>query len=424
MFEKAGKILKNKEKKQVFSNVVSLSFMQGANYIIPLVAIPYLVRVLGDDRFGLVMFAQAFIQYFVIFVDFGLELTATREISIHRENKERVRQIFSAVMYLKILLLLAAFLIMNAVVFTFPQFRNEWMLYYLTFAMVVGQMMFPVWYFQGIEKMKYVVIFNLIAKTTFTVLVFVTIFGPEDYMMYAVVNSAGYLIAGAGALIFAFIMLRSGFGSFVWQHIKEILHKTRDVFISNLGISLYMTSTPFLLGIVTGRNDLVGYYSVAEKAVRGLRYLITPVTQALFPYLSKKFASDNRADSVRLLRRLALYLTPVLLLIMAAVLIFAGPITFFLTGSYNPSTILNMRIMSVILLVGTYNNVFGVLGMVNLGMEGLFRNLVLLCGVFNLAVCIIASHFLLDLGASISIVLTESLLFVLLYVKLRKSLKS
>ncbi len=424
MFKKTNFFFKEKEKKQVFSNFISLSFMQAANYLIPLVAIPYLVRVLGDDRFGLVMFAQAFIQYFVILVDFGFELTATREISIHRNDRKKVTEIFSSVMYVKFVLLLVSFLIMNIVVFSFGQFSKEWQLYYLSFGLVIGQLLFPVWYFQGIEKMKYIMFFNVLAKTIFTVLIFFTIFTPADYRLYAIINSSGFIFAGLVAFFVALYLNNFGFTKPQKNPIKEIILKTRDVFISNVGISLYMTSTSFILGIVTGRNDLVGFYTVAEKTIRGIRYVVSPITQALYPYLSKRFAGQKTKDSVSVLKKLMLYLTPMLLLLVAGLLIFTEKIVLLLTGSVNPSIILDMRVISAILFIGTYNNVLGVLGMLNMGMEKQFRNEVLRSGLFNVVFCLAASHFLLDLGASLSVVATELLLMLLLIKNLNKKLRN
>jgi PST family polysaccharide transporter len=396
-------------------------YKRQANYLIPLIAIPYLARVLGDDRFGLVMFAQAFIQYFIILVDFGFELTATREISVNRNDKHKVTEIFSSVMYVKLMLLLLSFIIMSVVVFSFSHFSKEWVLYYLSFGMVVGQILFPVWYFQGIERMKYVMYFNVLAKVIFTVAIFFTIFGPEDYKLYAIINSSGFIFSGFIAFIVALSMNKFRFTPPSLKPIKDILRKTKDVFISNVGISFYMTSTSFILGVVTGRNDLVGYYTIAEKAVRGIRYLVTPVTQALFPYLSKRFAGGNNKDSILVLRKLMIYLTPFLLVCILGILLFTKQIVYLLTGAENIRTIIDMRIISVIILVGTFNNVLGVLGMLNLGMEKQFRNNVIISGLFNVIFCIIASHFLLDLGASISIVATETLLMILLLIKLQKT---
>ena len=72
--------------KKLASNIASLFTVQAANYLIPLLTLPYLVRILGPREFGLIAFAQAFSQYFVILTDYGFNLSATREVAIHRAD--------------------------------------------------------------------------------------------------------------------------------------------------------------------------------------------------------------------------------------------------------------------------------------------------------------------------------------------------
>lgn len=411
-------IFSDGNKKIVFFNFFSLSFLQAANYIVPFIAIPYLVRILGTEKFGLVMFAQTFIQYFIIIIDFGLEYTGTREIAINKNNVRKLHEIFNSLMIIKCILFVISLLILLLTLLMFSRFRAESLLYMLTFGMVVGQMLFPVWLFQGMEKMSFLVIFNLISKTIFTVLIFVFIHSEEDYMNYAIINSIGYIITGIVAFIVAVRMIRLQFFVPGISVIKEYFFLTKNIFISNLGISMYITSTPFILGIVTHRNDVVGYYSVAEKAVRGIRYVVTPLTQALFPYLSRRFHNENINDSRRILIKLVKYLAPFLILLNVALVYYSDIVTQILTGDLNLSVSNDVKIMSAILIIGTLNNIFGVLGMVNLKMEKNFRNYVLISGAFNIIVSAVLSVYFLDAGASVSIVITESLLLFLLIRKL------
>lgn len=405
-------------KKRVLSNILSLSVLQATNYIVPFIAIPYLIRVLGDEKFGLVMFAQVFIQYFMIIVDFGLEYTGTREISIHRNDTKKLHEIFNSLMIIKCVLLLLSILILSLTILLFENFRAESLLYFLTFGMVFGQILFPVWLFQGLEKMKFIVLFNFISKSIFTILIFVFIHKQEDYANYAIINSTGYIITGIVSFIVSIKIISHKFFIPNLSVLKDYFYKTRNVFVSNLGISLYITSTPFILGLVTHRNDLVGYYSVAEKVVRGIRYSVTPITQALFPYLSKRFHVEELKNSRLVLQKLALYLSPVLILLMAMVFFYSDIISRVLTGHINTHVILDIKIMSAILIIGTFNNIFGVLGMVNLKMEKSFRNYVLICGTVNVIISLILSNYLLDIGAAISIVVTELFLLLLLTRKL------
>ena len=126
------------ERKTLLENFLSLSSLQGVNYVLPLIVLPYLIRVLGPEKIGLIAFAQALVQYFIILTDYGFNMSATRQIALYREHKTQLRQIFTSVLIVKLILVAISFFIMMLIVNIFPRFQHDWLLYALSFGAVLG----------------------------------------------------------------------------------------------------------------------------------------------------------------------------------------------------------------------------------------------------------------------------------------------
>ena len=288
MLNKIKNIANTEDKKRLLSNFFSLSVLQIFTYILPLLILPYLVRTLGIDKFGLVMFAQAFLMFFNILVDYGFNLSATREISIHREDKAKVTEIFSSVMSIKAILIMVSFIILTIIVFSFKKFSSDWELYYLSFLVVVGNAMFPIWYFQGMEKMKYITIVNITSKLIFTILIFVVIQEPSDYIYVPLLSGLGFIVGGIVSL---YIVYKNFNQSFVLQKFSVLkMHflDSSQFFLSRVSSVGYSNSNTFLVGIILS-PQFVTYYHLADKAIGVVLSIYDPIIQSIYPYLSKKF---------------------------------------------------------------------------------------------------------------------------------------
>ena len=285
MFQHVKRLPKNKER--LFSNVSSLTVLQIFIYILPLITLPYLVNVLGIEIFGKVVFAQAVMVYFSLIVDFGFAMSATREIAINRADREKVGEIYGSVMCIKFILTIASFFIFAIIIFSFEKFSQDWELYYLTFLSVIAQAFFPVWFFQGMEKMKYIVIINISSRVLFTVLIFVVINNEADYLYVPILNGLGMLIGSLASIVIVRNKFQQKIKLYSYKILRKYLLDSKQFFISRVSVSLYVASNIFILGIFTN-NTIVGYYSIAEKLYLAIQQMYQPLALALYPYMSKE----------------------------------------------------------------------------------------------------------------------------------------
>lgn len=403
-----------KQYPRLVENFFSLSALNAISFLVPLITVPYLTRVLGPEKFGLVAFGLVVMQYFIILTSFGFAFSATQQISIHRENRQKVSEIFSAVIAFKLLLTVLSALILLVLILTVDQFSNDYLVFVFSFGIVLGDALLPIWLFQGMEKMRFITLVNFISKLLFTLLIFVFVRKESDYLIVPIFNTAGYLSAGLISFVIAYYTFKL---KFVWPKARVIAEQVKEswsIFVSTLSINLYRNANTLLLGLLTGNYALVGFYSSAEKIIKGLQSLVSPVSDALFPHLSKRM--ENRADksSVQLMGRLGKYYFVGLLAMSLALLIFAKPIVLLVLGPKYVESIMDVRIMSFVILFGGMNYFLGILGLVNMGKKRQFMVFVLITGLVSLASLFVFIPMFNDEGASAVMLLSELLLFIML----------
>jgi PST family polysaccharide transporter len=393
------------DKKRLLSNFLSLSVLQGANYILPLITLPYLVRVLGPEKFGLIAFAQAFIQYFNILTDYGFNLSATREIAIHRENKDKISEIFSSVMLIKFGLLLLSFVIMSAIVFSFGKFKADWVIYYLTFGMVVGQTLFPVWFFQGMERMKYITFLNILAKLIFTIAIFVFVHETSDYIYVPLINSLGFIVAGVMAM---WIIFKDFDVRYTKSTLVSVIYQLKEgwyIFISTVAISLYTISNTFILGLFTN-NTIVGYYAAAEKIIKAVQGLIGPISQSIYPYVSK-LVNESKEKGVKFIKKVTILIAGFGFGLSLTIFIFSGSIVnTLLSNKYEPSISI-LRILSFLPFVIGLSNIFGIQTMLTFNYKKAFSKILIAASIINIVLLLILIPFYKGIGTSMAVLISE-----------------
>jgi len=403
--EVIGNYFKFSFKSKLFQNVLSLSFLQIINNFLPLITFPYLVRVLGPEKFGLVNFVTAFTAYFSMITDFGFNFSATQHISINREDKDRLSSIVSSVYAIKILLLSLCFIVFLLVVTLVTKFSIEKELFLLSFFIVLGTTFTPVWFFQGLEEMKQLVIVSTISKILMIVGIFVFVQSKVDDTVYMVLVGLGSMF---NAIVLTVMIKKYLKVRFIIPSLNEIYFQLKEsylLFISNVSISLYTTTNIFLLGLLSSPVE-VGYFAAADKIRAGIQSFATPINQSLYPRMAF-LARNEKEQSKQLLMKFMLGGSIMLFVAGIVIFFFAKPIILILAGNEYSKSIHILQIVALLPFIIYLSNVFGIQGLLNFGQKKEFTSIIILGSVISIVLSFLLVPTFASYGSAFSVLVTE-----------------
>ena len=400
----------SKDGKTVFANFGYLSLLQVAGYVFPLISMPYLARVIGADGFGKIAFASAIVVWIQTISDWGFNLTATRDVAQNRDNKELVSRIFSNVLWARSVLTLLSGIILLLVVLLVPYLRENADIIFVTFLLVPGYILFPEWFFQAIEKMKYTTFFNLFLKLVFTVAVFVFIHKREDYLIQPLLITIGYLLCGFGALYLIFKKWGYTLCKPQWSEIFKTIRNSTDVFINNLMPNLYNSFSVMLLGFFGG-STANGIYDGGNRFPVIFYQFQSVLSRAFYPFLSRR--PDKHSFYAKL--------NIVSALIGAVFLILLSPLVIkIMLGDEFEKSVVVMQILSFSVVFLAMDYTYGTNFLIINHKEKPLRNLTFVSSIVGMSVAIPLVYYFSYIGAAITVLLCRGMLGVGSYILAQK----
>ncbi len=411
---KAGEVVANARQlltrlsgHRVVRNAALMYAVQMSSYVFPLVILPYLARVLSREKFGLIAFSQMFIWYFIILVDYGFNLTATREVAVNREDSAKVSRIFGAVMGAKAILTVLGFLLMVGVVMAMPKLRPDLDLYLLAFLGVVGNLLFPVWLYQGLEKMNEVALRDFGAKLLALIAIFGLVRGDAEYLLAGAAQPVASLVCGLVVL-----MRLKSLGVRIelptWVEVKQAFVQGWVPFLGLSAVSGAMISNVVVLGLWSTPVE-VAVFSGGQRIIIALRTMVAPVSTALYPYASQKASRSEREAMEFVMRIRGMVAVP--FLVCGVVMVAGAPwlLPWFLGPKYVDSVPV-MQIMAFIPLMFSLVQIHSTYYMLACGYDKEWMRITMTVTAFNL---IAMTFFLYTMRGAYAIawtsLLTESL---------------
>jgi PST family polysaccharide transporter len=403
----------------LFKNIASQAILQVANLVLPFITVPYITKIIGPDKFGVLNYAAAIITYFTLLVNFSFEMNAARAVAQNPDDQNFINKIFSEVLYTKIFLFIICAVCFSLLLSYLPQLNKEKEVAIYSFLVVVGWVITPNWLFQGKQQLNKIAMFNLGAKLVFTISIFFFIHSKQHYKWQPLILSSSQIAVGIVSFIYACYKFNIRIVQTPLSGIFSVLKNGKELFFSLITISLYSNTTIVILGVFLSTTQ-VGYYSAAYRLIiTAITVLSIPLNQALFPFISSSF-SISREKGVKELQRIL----PVCLLfsfLYSGIFYVLAPFiihTFY--GNHFNSSIGVFRTLSIVPFLVCINSFLGIHALLNLKKDKEFFRITLISSILGILSTIFLGYYFGIKGGAFSWLIAEICNGVLFYFALKK----
>lgn len=341
----------------LLQNISYISLLQIFNLVAPLITYPYLVRVLGKELYGYVLTAQVLTSYFALIIDFGSNNVCAKHVSIHRNNKAKLSEVICSVLIVRFFLFLIGFLVYFAIVKIVPIYNEYALLFIISYGMNFNDLLFPQFFFQGLEKMKYTTLLNILVKLVFIFLIFLFVNSQSDAVYVPLFYAIGYALAGIISLYVIFrrweVSIKIPDRQNIWYYVKD----ASPVFATDLICTIKDKLNVLLLGSFSGMSNVV-VYDLGTK----INSIIVKPTEILRTALFPRSAKERNINKILKIVRFTFLMSVIIVLITNIFL--AQIVEFFLNDQIDLLPIRIFTIAPIILSISTMisSNMFVALG--------------------------------------------------------------
>lgn len=276
---------------QQFQKLSVYGFGQLFNLVTPLLVVPYIVSVCGEENFGKTAVGMAIAFFLIVFIDFGSDIIGVREVAVNRDNPEVLNKIFTTTYVVKGIILLLVLTVASIIFHSFPYFKSEKIMFTLGLSVLIGQFLNPTWFLQGIENVKWITLLNIVSKCIYLVGIFFTIKKESDYIYINLWWGLGMIVSNF--LVFIWIIKKHQF-SFLMVNKDEVFKHIRNdfsMFSSQIFVSLQLYA-PVVLISYFGNNLMAGQYRIVEQIIVIFKTYIFLFFNYVFPRICYLIETD------------------------------------------------------------------------------------------------------------------------------------
>lgn len=407
-------------RRSLIQNITALFGAQAVSLLVPLLTVPYLARTLRPEGWASVLVAQALGGWLIILIEYGFDLSGTRAVARARTTPDSLSDVVGGVQGAKLLLVPLAALIVLVVSQTLPSMRGDGRLLAWTLAFAVLRGLNPLWYFQGVERVRGAVAVDSGTKAAAALGVFALVHAPADGWMVLALQAA---FAALSLVVLTGRMAREvGFRAPTLRGALSTLRAGGRVFGVRAASGLYIQANTLILAALTN-PAAVAFFGGAERIIRASINLLQPLTQAFLPRLSFLSVADP-AQGRRTIERCLVFVGGLGAVFGLVAALGAPVLTRVLLGPGYEAAVPVLRALAILPFFIAVDTVLGLYWAVPFGHERALLVTILGAGVTNITLAfLLVPHFGV-LGMSVAVVVAELVVvasLALLYLRHRRA---
>ncbi len=336
-------------KSRPFFNFMSLGFLKATDAVVLLLLIPVIISRVGIANFGIIAFVQVILNYGKNIIDYGFQITGVRVIALQKQDKGRLSQLFSDILFTRLVIALIFILAVLLLIQLIPFLKDREWVFYWGFLLPLGHVFFIDWFFIGIQEAHFVAVANLAIKLLFAAGVWWGITIPEDYIFVLALQGGAGLLIGVLSIFATIFWVRLPVKIPSWGAAVSFLRNDFRLLLSNLAIEFNASFSIVMLGFLTS-DAITGYFNVMYKLVQPLRFLLVIFAQAIFPKVCEKTKEGFAAVKAFLQKAFgAFFALPILGSVV--MILFAEPIYRFFAQDFDPGLLSAFRLYLLVPII-------------------------------------------------------------------------
>ena len=399
-------------------NFFNLIINQGVNIFVALLATRVLFSTLGEAQYGLVNLALSVVLLSSVTVRYGYHLNGPKRIALFRDDLVKKQALINEIITTRTIIAVGMAIILFCMTYFFGFFKSYATLLYYSLVLLFGQALFPMFYFQGNDKISGVTLVNTFAKGAYLLLIILFIKTPKDGVY------VNFLLGATSIVVYVFFWIsiyKKEKIKWVWSRVNNIKNRLIEnfhFFISTIAGHVSIHGGLIILANFVN-NTVLGEFALAEKVALLMRMVPVFFTQAILQKATIFFEKDQTQFNSYVNKIFIIGLSITFGMGLTAIIL-SKWIIFLLAGSHviYSETILKILAFIPFLSMLNFKNMIKILVEEK---KQLLTKATWITAIVMLILATIGSYYYGGYGLSVALVFTEILSFIVYSILLVKN---